>query len=142
MAAITFLMSSLARLRVSARTERPDMARAAPQHRPRRTRRRTRSRARALRGTPARCAFCVTTPDTPRLLRLRRHTRPTVGTETTRRRGDGVPPSSFGAGPAAHCREITLKSQAGGMLHRYLTAPFPAAESPPFSINTELWQLS
>lgn len=30
MAAITFLMSSLARLRVSARTERPDMAPAAP----------------------------------------------------------------------------------------------------------------
>lgn len=79
MAAITFLMSSLARLRVSARTERPDMARAAPQHRPPRTRRRTRPRARALRGPPARCAFCVTTPDTPRLLRLRRRTHPHSG---------------------------------------------------------------
>lgn len=62
MAAITFLMSSLARLRVSARTERPDMAPAAPaapapQHPP--------PLSAHARTPPPPCTSCVTALATP-----------------------------------------------------------------------------
>lgn len=109
MAAITFLMSSLARLRVSARTERPDMAPAAPatpspQHPPPLP-----AHARARPAPPSSRACCVTTLATPggkgagkarrtarwHVVRLRGWPRPPAGYAVTQRRGDAADAAIF-----------------------------------------------
>lgn len=121
MAAITFLMSSLARLRVSARTERPDMAPAAPaapaplrppppsahaRAPPRPRPARVRHRARHARQKGAGGTGNTHAQDRPALLRA---TRRCKGGATP------SPPSCFRAGPAqrwARTRRVVQRRAA------------------------------